>query len=227
MTESNIVAIVQARMGSKRLPNKMMLYLNGFPIIEWVYQRVNKSKKLDQVIFAVPDTLKDHLLASYILKCGGQVFRGSENDVVDRFYQAAKISQATHIVRICADNPFICPEAIDELIYFYQENPCDYAYNHIPKNNCYPDGIGAEIVSFELLEKIAQKASKTQQREHVFNYIWDNEQHFKIKTFDPPDDQIRLPKIKLDIDSYQDYENLLSKPIKIHMETTDLLTYFK
>ena len=73
MTRSNIVAIVQARMGSTRMPNKMMLFLNGFPIIEWVYQRVNKSKKLDQVIFAIPDTFKDHLLASYIQKSGSIV----------------------------------------------------------------------------------------------------------------------------------------------------------
>jgi spore coat polysaccharide biosynthesis protein SpsF len=227
MTRSNIVAIVQARMGSTRLPNKMMLYLNGFPIIEWVYQRVNKSKKLDQVIYTVPDTLKDQLLASYIKKCGGQVVRGSENDVVDRYYQAAKISHASHIVRICADNPLICPEAIDELIFFYQENPCDYAYNHIPKNNCYPDGIGAEIVSFEMLEEIAHKASKTDHREHVFNYIWDNEQKFNIKTFDPSDAQIWQPKIKLDIDSYRDYEYFLSKPIKIDMKTSEILPYFK
>lgn len=223
---TNIVAIVQARMGSKRLPNKMMLYLNGFPIIEWVYQRLSKSKKVNQVIFAIPDTPKDNLLAFYIQKIGGKVVRGSENDVVDRFYKTAKISQATHIVRICADNPLICPEAVDELIYFYKENPCDYAYNHIPKNNCYPDGLGAEIVSFELLEEIVHKTSIPSQREHIFNYIWENEQQFNIKTFNPKDIQICKPKIKLDVDSHKDYEKLLTKPIMIDMKSSEILSYF-
>ena len=83
-------AIIQARMGATRLPNKMLLHLHGYPIIEWVYRRVSQSKRLDKVIFALPDTEQDDLLAWYLKSIGAMVFRGSEVDLVDRYYKVAK-----------------------------------------------------------------------------------------------------------------------------------------
>ena len=138
-------AIIQARMGAKRFPNKMLLNFHGYPIIEWVYRRVLQSKMLDGIIFAIPDTDEDDLLQWFLESIGAKVFRGSETDLVDRYYKVAKSFFVKDIVRICADNPLICASEIDRLIAYFNQNNCDYAYNHIPRNNSYPDGLGAEI----------------------------------------------------------------------------------
>ena len=215
-------AIIQARMEATRLPNKMLLHLHGYPIIEWVYRRVLQSKRLDKIIFALPDTERNDILAKYLESIGASVFRGSESDLVDRYYQASKSIISEEVVRICADNPLICASEIDRLIDFFAMQKCDYAYNHIPKNNRYPDGLGAEICRVELLKEIHMKASKPDHREHLFNYLWDNPNQYKIETFDPPE-ELAKPKLKLDIDTYEDYKCLLEKPYRIEMSASEIL----
>lgn len=222
----NLVAIIQARMGSTRLPNKAMLRLKGMPIIEWVYRRVCRSKLIDKIVLAIPSGKNDDVLASHINKIWAEVFRGDEHDVLSRFYNAAKACKASHVIRICADNPLICPEEIDNLINFYFNEPCDYAYNHAPKNNAYPDGLGAEIVSFEILEEITKKAKTDSQREHVFDYIWDNPDRFSVKTFDPPDKMIACPQIKVDIDTPEDYKLFVSKDLNLGINAREIVSVF-
>ena len=224
--KNKIVAIVQARMGASRLPNKMMLHLNGYPIIEWIYRRVSRSKSIDALVFAISDLREDDVLSEYLESIGANVFRGSEQDVLSRVYEAAKEFQASHFVRICADNPVVCPEAIDDLIDFYFNNECDYAYNHIPKGNKYPDGLGAEMISFELLANINEKADKESQREHALNYIWDNQEKFSIKTFDPKNNNIAKPDLKLDIDTSEDYLRFIKQPIDPDMPTEEIVELF-
>ena len=90
------------------------------------------------------------------------------------------------------------------MIEFYKKNNCDYAYNHIPYKNNFPNGIGAEIVSTKILKKIYFKAKKTSHKEHIFNYIWDNKDYFKIKTYFHRNKKLNYPKIKLDIDYIND-----------------------
>jgi len=215
-------AIIQARMGSKRLPNKMLLHLHGHPIIEWVYRRVKKSERLNKIIFALPENEEDDLLAWYLNSIGAIVFRGSEDDLVDRFYQAAKSSLSEVVVRICADNPLICASEIDRLIDYFIKHKCDYAYNHIPKNNTYPDGLGAEICRVELLKEINVKAKKPNHREHLFNYIWEHSGQYSIKTFNPPK-EFAYPELKLDIDTHGDYKRLLKKKYRIEMNTLEVI----
>jgi len=218
----NTVAIVQARMGASRLPNKMMLSLHGYPIIEWVYHRVMQVKQVDLVVFALPDTKQDDLLAFYLQSIGATVFRGSENDLVERYYKAAKSVDADTVIRICADNPLICASEVDRLISSFNENECDYAYNHIPIGNSYPDGIGAEICTMDILEEIYLKAILQNHREHLFNYIIENKENFKIKTFDPPE-SIMYPEVKLDIDTIDDYRKLLEKEYRIDMTAEEII----
>ncbi len=220
---TNIIAIVQARMGATRLPNKMMLHLHGYPVIHWIYQRLQQSLLLDNIVFAIPDTVADNILEGYLQSQQAKVYRGSELDVLDRFYQAAIKYKATHIVRVCADNPLICASEVDHLIQFYQSNICDYAYNHIPKNNRYPDGLGAEICSFELLQRLHQQTSKVAHREHLFNFLLDDEHEYTIKTFDPPDAQLAHPELKLDLDTCEDYQKLLRLPLNITMSAADIV----
>lgn len=223
----NITAIVQARMGSTRLPYKMMLCLHGHPIIEWVLRRVQKSKKLNAIIAAIPTSKDNDILDECISSLGFEVYRGSEDDVLDRFYNAAIATNASHIVRICADNPLIVAEEIDNLIDFYKANVCDYAYNHIPKNNTYPDGFGAEIISFALLELLNNTVTEKRCREHCFSFITDNSQRFIIKTFNPPDKRIADPSLKFDIDTFDDYYTLSQKQISIDSTALELVSLFR
>jgi len=216
------VAIIQARMGATRLPNKMMLHLHGYPICEWVFRRVCTAKYIDNVIFALPDTPQDDLLEKFLNSKGAKTIRGSETDLISRFIKASKKTSADYIVRICADNPLICDSEIDRLIEFYNNEECDYAYNHIPKNNHYPDGLGAEICSINLLEEINKKATTAEHREHLFNYIWNNHTDYTIKTFESPED-IAYPELKLDIDDMDDYKRLLEKPYRIDMNVCQVV----
>ena len=221
------IAIIQARMGSTRLPNKMMLSLKGKPIIEWVVKRVQTSKLIDKIIVAIPNIKKDDILENYLknfLKV--DIFRGSESNVLNRFYEAVKNEKAKNIIRVCADNPLICGEEIDNLINFFEKNRCDYAYNHIPKNNLYPDGLGAEIISFKLLKWLNENVKEEKHKEHCFSYIWDNQDKFIIKTFNPKK-ELQYPNIKLDIDTFDDYYKLALSPIDINMKAKEIIKIFK
>ena len=218
-----IVAVIQARMGSSRLPNKMMLWLHGMPVVEWVWRRVGAARKINKVVFAIPDTDADSLLAEQLTRIGVRVFRGSETDVLGRIVKAARFFGAGTVVRVCADNPLISASEIDRLIDFYSQSECDYAYNHIPRGNSYPDGLGAEIASMNLLEKLDQDAIKPSQREHVFNYVWDNPSRFSIGTFDPLDAELIHPELKLDLDTVKDYTMLLRMHIHPEMSASEVV----
>lgn len=222
----NIVAIIQARMGSSRLPCKAMLHLHGLPLIDWVVHRVAKSHLLDEVLVALPDNPLDDILAFHLENQGVAVFRGSENDVLQRFCQAAGSVGATHIVRVCADNPLIWGGEIDHLIRHYQEytdQSALYAYNHIPRNNLYPDGLGAEMLSFPLLRLLDEKATLPEHREHCLSYIWDNPESFVISTFDPLDQRLQQPGIKLDVDTPEDFRKLSLMAIHPNMTPQEVL----
>jgi spore coat polysaccharide biosynthesis protein SpsF len=221
------IGIIQARMGSTRLPNKMLLSLHGKPIIEWVVKRVQKSKLLDNIVVAIPDTKKDEVLENYLIDLGIEVFKGSEENVLNRFYEAVKYKNPKNIVRICADNPLICPKEIDNLIDFYKNNSCDYAYNHIPKENLYPDGLGAEIISFKLLKWLNENVIEKKHKEHCLSYITDYSNKFIIKTFDPIKSNLHYPNIKLDVDTFEDFAKLSQKKFNIDIEANELIKLFK
>lgn len=221
--------VIQARLGSSRLPCKTLLALHGLPVIDWVVRRCGRSRLSDSLIVAVPDTRQDEVLARHLREQGVAVFRGSEQDVLARMYGAARVWDADAVVRVCADNPLIWGEEIDHLIRFFQHekgNGCDYAYNHIPRNNQYPDGLGAEIVSFELLHLVAEKASLPAHREHCLSYIMDNPGCFDIRTFDPPNPVLHRPELKLDLDTKEDFINLSLLDIHPDIEPEAIVKLF-
>ncbi len=217
------VALIQARMGSTRLPCKMMLHLAGHPLIDWVLRRVGKAALVDKVVVATSTNPENDVLERHLAAQGVSVFRGPENDVLERFRQAGAAHAATHVVRVCADNPLIWGGAVDELVRFYFKAGCDYAYNHIPKNNRWPDGLGAEIVSFPLLQRLAEDAALPAHREHCLSYIWDNPNLFSIRTFDPEDPRLHRPDLKLDVDTADDYRYLALLPLTIDSGPLDIL----
>jgi spore coat polysaccharide biosynthesis protein SpsF len=204
-----VVAIVQARMGASRLPNKMMLWLHGLPVIGWVWQRLRSARRLDRVVFALPDTPSDDVLADYLARAGADVFRGSETDVLGRYREAAQHAGAGTIVRVCADNPFVSASEVDRLVDFFAAGDFDYAYNHVPRGNTYPDGLGAEVTSRDLIETLHLDAVLPEHREHVFNFLWAHRERFRVGTCDPADAALAHPELRLDLDSPEDYRKLL------------------
>ncbi len=226
MNQDFIVGVIQARLGSTRLPNKMLLCLHGRPIIEWVVRRTSASRLLDSMIVAIPDTPQNDILEAELKRLRVECFRGPEQDVLRRFVLAAEGKRATHVVRICADNPLICGDEIDNLILFYRDNPCDYAFNQSPIGNSYPDGLGAEIVSFELLKQLDRLATLPRHREHCLSYIADHPGDFVMKTFDPPEPRVANPGIKLDIDTFEDYRKLALKAFNLEATALELVDIF-
>jgi spore coat polysaccharide biosynthesis protein SpsF len=229
----SVTALIQARMGSSRLPCKMLLSLHGLPVIDWVVCRTAKSRLLTRIIVAVPETPLDDVLDIHLRAQGVEVFRGPERDVLKRFAAAADAligaEPGALIVRVCADNPLIWGGEIDALIRRRQamgNAPADYLYNHVPLNNRYPDGLGAEIISADLLRLLERKAVRPEHREHCLSYITDNADSFTIQTFDPDDPRLHRPDVGLDLDTPEDFRKLALLPLHPDMEPADIVDLF-
>lgn len=217
---------IQARINSKRLPNKMMMKIHNHPIIYWVYHRVKKVSNYNKLIFLIPDSETNDDLYAYLKKLDVEIFRGDEKNLVKRFYDALEIYPCDNVIRVCADNPLICHKEIQKLIDFFLKNSFQFAYNNIPDgNNCYPDGLGAEICKSELINELYNKILNNEEKEHVFNYIKDNKSCYKIGTF-LADPEIAYPKLKLDIDTKEDYDRIVGKKINIDMDGKSIVKKF-
>ncbi len=167
-----IAAIIQARLNAKRLPNKVMKSINGKPMLCHVINRTRVA--VDNVIVATPD----EKIAKYAKKQGVLSFVGSENDVLDRYYQAAKTFNVSDIIRITADNPLVDPDIIKEVVKLYFEADADYACNNMPRT--YPMGLDVEVFSFESLERAWASATLPEEKEHVTPYIRNHPEIFKL-----------------------------------------------
>ena len=164
-----ILAIIQARMGSSRFPGKTLAEISGKPMLWHVVRLVRAARAVDEVVVATTCVASDDPIASFCQREGIVCFRGSEDDVLDRFYQAGKEKHADAIVRITADCPLIDSEVIDRVVTRFQEARSDYASNTL---RCtYPDGLDTEVFSFAALERAWSEAVKPSEREHVTPYL--------------------------------------------------------
>jgi len=168
----DITAIIQARIGSKRLPAKVLLKIKGKTILEHIVGRVSKSKLIGEIIVATTMLKEDLKIVNLCSKIGIRVYCGSENDVLDRYFQTARLVSAKHIVRITADCPLMDPKIIDEVIKLHLSNKADYTSNTIKET--FPDGEDVEVFTFETLCKAWEKAKLCSEREHVTPYIRNN-----------------------------------------------------
>jgi len=203
-----ILAIIQARMGSTRLPGKILLPLaDSRPVLGCMLSRVKKTKLIGQVIVATTDQAEDNKTAAYLAGTGQEYFRGSEGDVLDRYYQAAKkagASRSDAIVRLTADCPVIDPRVIDEVIKTYEDHDYDFVSNSLPPYS-YPDGMDVEVFSFANLEKAWREARLPSHREHVTFYFWQSPERFKIYSCKYSRD---LSSYRLTLDYPEDYQVL-------------------
>jgi spore coat polysaccharide biosynthesis protein SpsF len=171
-------AIIQARMGSTRLPGKVLLDLNGEPVLVRVVERVKRSTKLDTVVVATCGQT-DNPIVALCAERGWQWFVGSEDDVLDRYYRAALEHQAVTVVRITSDCPLIDPDIIDGVIDKFTHHSVDYASNTLPPRT-FPRGLDVEVFRFDALERAWREDKKTAWREHVTPYIYNNPEKFRL-----------------------------------------------
>ncbi|QEG23499.1 cytidylyltransferase domain-containing protein [Mariniblastus fucicola] len=173
-------AVIQARMGSERLPGKVLQDISGKPMIDRVVERVARCKSLDGVIVATSTNTADDVLASHCRDLGVPVVRGSENDVLSRYALAAEKYHCETIVRITSDCPLVDPEIIDQVVTEVTENPgVQYACNFFPQR-LFPRGLDAEALTVRALQQINQQATDPRHREHVTLMIYENASRFNI-----------------------------------------------
>lgn len=172
----NIVAIVQARMGSTRLPNKVMKLICGTPMIELLLSRLSKSAKINKIVVATSLDKKNIPLVEHVTKLGYLCYQGSEQDVLDRYYQAAKEVQADVVVRITGDCPLVDPVLVDQVIQGYFDAKVEYFSNTNPST--YPDGLDVEVFDFKALEQAWREATEIFDREHVTPYLRNQKEKF-------------------------------------------------
>lgn len=179
MSGSNVVIIIQARMSSNRLPGKILMPILGEPMIIHQIRRIREVKNISSLIVATSDDVSDNEFVDELTKRGIDLFRGSLNDVLDRYYQTAKKYEAKHVVRITGDCPLLHYELIENILAEHLDNQSDYTSNIFPPT--YPDGLDVEIIKMDALEKAWVNASKKSDREHVTTFIRNNPDVFVIR----------------------------------------------
>jgi spore coat polysaccharide biosynthesis protein SpsF len=178
---ARVVAIIQARMGSTRLPGKVLLDLAGQPMLARVVNRSRRATILQDVVVATTTKPADEAIAELCAVHGWPCFRGSEEDVLDRYYRAAVAHQADVVVRITSDCPLIEPEVVDWVVReFLERQPeVDYACNELPRRT-FPRGLDTEVMRFDVLERAWREDLNPAWREHVTPYIRRNPGLFRI-----------------------------------------------
>lgn len=200
-----MVLITQARMGSTRLPGKSLMPLAGAPLLLRVLERVARCEKVDEIIVATTMLAQDDAIVELAARQGVAAYRGSENDLVDRYYQAAAARRADVVVRVPGDNPMPEPAVIDDTIDYHVTSGNDFSSSYpdvFP--NGFPDGIGAEVIGFDALSRVWAGGGGPRNREHPHTNFYEHPESFKLGCPVCPL-AIRRPDIKLDVNTPDEY----------------------
>lgn len=166
--------IIQARMSSTRLPGKSMKTLSGKPLLWHVIDRVSRSRKAKRIIVATSTQSEDDAIEKFCRESGTACYRGSLDNVLERYYEAARVYGVETIVRITADCPLIDPEIIDRCVSSFEQSGADYVSNVAPGPRTFPRGLDTEVFSFSVLEKAYRQGREPYEQEHVTPYIVEN-----------------------------------------------------
>ncbi len=196
--KNNFLLILQARQNSTRFPNKVLQKIHGIPLIIFLLKRLNKCKKVDQVVTVIPKNKKNKDLKKILQKYNFQHFEGSEKNVLERFYLCAKKFNSKNIIRITADCPLSDPQIIDKFTQIFKNKNVDYLSNGNPPT--FPDGFDVEIFKFNALEKSYFNAKSLYEKEHVTPYIKKNNFFSKYNVIN----KIDLSNIRLTVDYVED-----------------------
>ncbi len=206
-----IICMIQARMDSKRFPGKVLKEINGIPIILFIVNRVSQAKNISKIIVVTSDTKEDDILCKYLKEQNIEFFRGSKNNVLDRFYQTAKKFHADYIIRLTGDNPFVDFNIINQIVTESLEEEYEYVSNNLERT--FPFGFDVEMFTFDTLEKMIRLASSSEDFEHVTFFIRNNLKLFLTKNVPAPIN-LRHPDWRLTVDESKDLE-LIQKIIDI------------
>ncbi len=196
----NKVAIIQARMGSTRLPGKVMKNLAGKPVLEHCICRVQQARLVDNVIVATTTNAGDNVIVDFCKEVEVNCFRGSEEDVLARYYLVAKKYKADIVVRITSDCPLIDPDVIDAAIDLFLSDTSDYVSNTLKRT--FPRGLDTEVFWSDVLERAFYEAEKNYEREHVTPYIWQHPDKFKLGQLL---NEVDYSGYRLTLDTEEDY----------------------
>ena len=230
--------IIQARMNSKRLRGKTLMDLAGKPLIYRIVERIKRCKEIDQLILAIPDTKIDNEISKINFNCDIEIFRGSEDNLVSRYYLAAKKYNSKIVVRLPGDNCMPEPSEIDKIIKFYKKFDKPFFASNLSNilNNNYPDGIGAEVFGFNFLDDLNNMSLEKQNKEHIHLNFFDyknnkpvNKKWCNVRTINCPK-KFSRPDICLDVNTIKDYkfikniyENLY--PINSNFNIIDIIKF--
>jgi spore coat polysaccharide biosynthesis protein SpsF len=218
MNNKKTALIIQARMNSVRLPGKSMMPLAGEPLVGRILERVKRCRNVDHIILAVPDTQNDKILADLGRSYGVNVFCGSEDDLVDRYYRAAMSVDADLVCRLPADNATPEPSEIDRIIDYHRSLDRPGFSTNLTQiyGSGYPDGIGAEVFDFSLLREALHKCDSDRKKEHVHLNFFDysieqpvDDNWCPISTIECPL-EFRRPELILDVNTVDQY-NFMSQ----------------
>jgi spore coat polysaccharide biosynthesis protein SpsF len=200
-----VVAIVQARMASSRLPGKVLADIEGEPMLARVVDRARRAMSLDDVVIATTTDSGDSAIVQFCERRDITVFEGHPSDVLDRFYRCASSEKADVIVRITGDCPLIDPDLIDltTRTLLDADPELDFAANRLPQNRTFPIGLDTEVCSFRALEIAWKEADQRYQREHVMPFIYENENRFRTRIIDY---EKNLGKLRWTVDTPEDLE---------------------
>ena len=173
-----VVAIIQARMGSTRLPGKVLKDLEGETVLARVVNRLRRARLISELLVATTDGPADDAIVAECRKCSAPVFRGDEGNVLDRYYRAAQLAKADVVVRVTSDCPLIDPEVTDRTIAAFLDASPDYASNTLVRT--YPRGLDTEVMTQAALGRAWHAARKQYEREHVTPYILEHPELFRL-----------------------------------------------
>jgi spore coat polysaccharide biosynthesis protein SpsF len=217
--DKNVGIILQARMGSSRLPGKVLKPFFHTTLLGWILERLANLPW--PVVTATSADGRDDPIERFCLGRGSPCFRGDEGDVLDRYYHCAKGHEFAHVVRLTADNPFPDTSILRTLVGLHVAKSADYSHAF----EDLPIGVGAEIFSMEALECSWREGCEAHHREHVNEFILENQRMFRVETLHIPG-ELHCPKLRLTIDTLADYERVLNyfaAPPGIQIGTKELI----
>ena len=229
MSDKNIKygAILEARMGSSRLPGKTLKDICGVPLIKRVIDRIKCSERINKIVLATTNNSKDDILVEFVKGIDVDVFRGSEDNVLERVVFAAEEYSIEHIVELHGDNPFLDPTIIDIAINRYELTKCDYISNTIKKT--FPMGLRVQVFPTVLLKEIYNTIDDPAVNEHVSLYFYENPDIYQIESL-VATSELNLPDIRLTVDTEEDfkfvsniYREIIQNGLYPNFKTIDVL----
>ncbi|XCS11519.1 glycosyltransferase family protein [Aeribacillus pallidus] len=216
-----VAAIIQARMGSTRLPGKILKKVLDKTLLEYQIERVKRAKSIDEIIIATTTKESDDQIVQLCQQLSIPYYRGSEEDVLSRYFEAATQFNADVIVRLTSDCPIIDPNVIDKVVTHYLENKDRYDYVSNTLTRTYPRGLDTEVMSYKALKRAYEEAKESAYREHVTAYIYHHPDQFRFFSVSNVKDESQH---RWTVDTEEDF-HLIKNILEMLYPTKPLFTF--